>query len=86
MSNIRKKLGQMLVENGLLTEHQLAQESLAMTLARQALLRLGRAIRRHQEERTAESKLALDEARRRFELAARLGSPLMVCTPPLEKN
>lgn len=30
-----------------------------------------------------EYKLALDEARRRFELAARLGSPLMVCTPPI---
>jgi sugar phosphate isomerase/epimerase len=30
-----------------------------------------------------EYQLALDEARRRFELAARLGSPLMVCTPPL---
>lgn len=32
-----------------------------------------------------EYQLALDEARRRFELAARIGSPLMVCTPPLER-
>ena len=32
-----------------------------------------------------EYKLALDEARRRFELAARVGSPLMVCTPPMER-
>lgn len=30
-----------------------------------------------------EYQLVLDEARRRFELAARLGSPLMVCTPPM---
>jgi sugar phosphate isomerase/epimerase len=27
----------------------------------------------------------MDEARRRFELAARLGAPLMVCTPPLDR-
>lgn len=33
-----------------------------------------------------EYKLALDEARRRFELAARLGAPLIVCTPPILKH
>lgn len=32
-----------------------------------------------------EYRLALDEARRRFELAARVGSPLVVCTPPMEQ-
>ncbi len=32
-----------------------------------------------------EYKLAMDEARRRFELAARVGAPLMVCTPPMER-
>lgn len=32
-----------------------------------------------------EYDLALDEARRRFELAARLGCPLVVCTPPIEQ-
>lgn len=32
-----------------------------------------------------EYRLALDEARRRFELAARIGAPLVVCTPPMER-
>lgn len=32
-----------------------------------------------------EYELALDEARRRFELGARLGCPLVVCTPPIEQ-
>jgi len=43
------------------------------------------AVRNWGETRDWEYKLALDEARRRFELAARLGSPLMVCTPPMER-
>ncbi|NOX98622.1 MAG: sugar phosphate isomerase/epimerase [Verrucomicrobia bacterium] len=41
------------------------------------------AVRNWGESVDWEYKLALDEARRRFELAARLGSPLMVCTPPI---
>ncbi len=32
-----------------------------------------------------EYDLALDEARRRMELAARIGAPFVVCTPPLER-
>jgi 2-keto-myo-inositol isomerase len=43
------------------------------------------AVRNWGETSGWEYKLALDEARRRFELAARLGSPLMVCTPPMER-
>ena len=43
------------------------------------------AVRNWGESSGWEYQLALDEARRRFELAARLGSPLMVCTPPLEQ-
>ena len=40
------------------------------------------AVRQWGETEDWEYKLALEEARRRFELAARLGSPLVVCTPP----
>lgn len=43
------------------------------------------AVRNWGETSGWEYQLALDEARRRFELAARLGAPLMVCTPPLEQ-
>ncbi len=43
------------------------------------------AVRNWGETQGWEYKLALDEARRRFELAARIGSPLMVCTPPMER-
>ena len=43
------------------------------------------AVRNWGESEGWEYKLALDEARRRFELAARLKCPLMVCTPPLER-
>ena len=43
------------------------------------------AVRNWGESSGWEYKLAMDEARRRFELAARLGAPLMVCTPPLER-
>jgi 2-keto-myo-inositol isomerase len=43
------------------------------------------AVRQWGETSGWEYRLALDEAKRRFELAARLGSPLMVCTPPLER-
>ncbi len=43
------------------------------------------AVRNWGESSGWEYKLVMDEARRRFELAARLGSPLMVCTPPLER-
>lgn len=43
------------------------------------------AVRNWGETEGWEYTLALDEARRRFELAARLGSPLMVCTPPIER-
>lgn len=43
------------------------------------------AVRNWGESEGWEYKLALDEARRRFELAARLKSPLMVCTPPIER-
>lgn len=43
------------------------------------------AVRNWGESEGWEYKLALDEARRRFELAARLNCPLMVCTPPLER-
>ncbi len=41
------------------------------------------AVRNWGETEGWEYQLALDEARRRFELAARLGCPLMVCTPPI---
>ena len=41
------------------------------------------AVRNWGESVDWEYKLAMDEARRRFELAARLKAPLMVCTPPL---
>jgi len=43
------------------------------------------AVRNWGESRGWEHKLALDEARRRMELAARLGAPLVVCTPPMEE-
>lgn len=43
------------------------------------------AVRNWGETEGWEYKLAMDEARRRFELAARIGSPLMVCTPPMER-
>ncbi len=43
------------------------------------------AVRNWGESSGWEYKLAMDEARRRFELAARLGAPLMVCTPPIER-
>ena len=43
------------------------------------------AVRNWGETKDWEYKLALDEARRRFELAARLNAPLMVCTPPMEQ-
>jgi 2-keto-myo-inositol isomerase len=43
------------------------------------------AVRNWGESSGWEYKLAMDEARRRFELAARLGAPLMVCTPPMER-
>ena len=43
------------------------------------------AVRNWGESSGWEYQLAMDEARRRFELAARLGSPLMVCTPPMER-
>tara|TARA_R110000850_G_scaffold233995_1_gene358931 strand:+ start:97 stop:918 length:822 start_codon:yes stop_codon:yes gene_type:complete len=32
-----------------------------------------------------EYRVAMEEARRRFELAARLGAPLVICTPPVEQ-
>ena len=43
------------------------------------------AVRNWGETSGWEYKLAMDEARRRFELAARVGAPLMVCTPPMER-
>ncbi len=43
------------------------------------------AVRNWGETEGWEYKLALDEARRRFELAARLKAPCMVCTPPMEQ-
>ena len=43
------------------------------------------AVRGWGESEGREYELALDEAKRRFELAARLQCPLVVCTPPLEK-
>ena len=43
------------------------------------------AVRNWGESSGWEYKLAMDEARRRFELAARPGFPLMVCTPPMER-
>lgn len=43
------------------------------------------AVRNWGETSGWEYKLAIDEARRRFELAARVGAPLMVCTPPMER-
>jgi len=43
------------------------------------------AVRNWGESRDWEYKLAMDEARRRFELAARVGSPLVICTPPMEQ-
>ncbi|MBL9158229.1 MAG: sugar phosphate isomerase/epimerase [Verrucomicrobiales bacterium] len=43
------------------------------------------AVRNWGETSGWEYKLAMDEARRRFELAARIGAPLMVCTPPMER-
>lgn len=32
-----------------------------------------------------EYRVAMEEARRRFELAARIGAPLVICTPPVEQ-
>lgn len=43
------------------------------------------AVRNWGESEGWEYKLSMDEAKRRFELAARVGSPLMVCTPPIER-
>lgn len=43
------------------------------------------AVRNWGESSGWEYKLALDEVRRRFELAARVGAPLVVCTPPMER-
>lgn len=43
------------------------------------------AVRNWGETEGWEYRLALDEARRRFELAARFNCPYMVCTPPLEQ-
>ncbi len=43
------------------------------------------AVRNWGETSGWEYRLAMDEARRRFELAARVGAPLMVCTPPMER-
>lgn len=43
------------------------------------------AVRGWGESERREYQLALEEARRRFELAARLNCPLVVCTPPLEQ-
>ena len=43
------------------------------------------AVRNWGESEGWEYKLALDEARCRFELAARFNCPYMVCTPPLEQ-
>ena len=43
------------------------------------------AVRGWGESERREYQLALDEAQRRFELAARLKCPLVVCTPPLEQ-
>lgn len=42
------------------------------------------AVRNWGETAGREYQMALDEARRRFELAARLKAPLVVCTPPVE--
>lgn len=44
------------------------------------------AVRNWGESQGWEYKLALDEARRRMELAHRLGAPLVVCTPPIEQT
>jgi len=41
------------------------------------------AVRNWGETQDWEYKLALDEARRRMELANRLGAPFVVCTPPM---
>lgn len=41
------------------------------------------AVRNWGETEGWEYRLALDEVRRRFELSARLGAPLVVCTPPM---
>ncbi|MEM7147197.1 MAG: sugar phosphate isomerase/epimerase [Verrucomicrobiota bacterium] len=43
------------------------------------------AVRNWGETTDWEYTLALDEARRRFELAARLNCPYVVCTPPIEQ-
>ncbi len=43
------------------------------------------AVRNWGETEGREYELALDEAKRRFELAARLKAPLMICTPPVER-
>ena len=43
------------------------------------------AVRNWGETAGREYQLALEEARRRFELAARFGSPLMICTPPIDR-
>lgn len=42
------------------------------------------AVRNWGETTGREYQMAMDEARRRFELAARLKAPLVVCTPPVE--
>lgn len=43
------------------------------------------AVRNWGETKDWEYKLAMDEARRRMELAARVGAPLVVCTPPMDQ-
>lgn len=43
------------------------------------------AVRNWGETTGREHQLALDEARRRFELSARIGAPLVVCTPPFSR-
>ncbi|MDB4359093.1 sugar phosphate isomerase/epimerase [Verrucomicrobiales bacterium] len=43
------------------------------------------AVRNWGETEGREYELALAEAKRRFELAARLKAPLMICTPPVER-
>jgi sugar phosphate isomerase/epimerase len=43
------------------------------------------AVRSWGETQNREYDLALDEGRRRFELANRVGAPLVICTPPIEQ-
>ncbi|MEM9281093.1 MAG: sugar phosphate isomerase/epimerase [Verrucomicrobiota bacterium] len=43
------------------------------------------AVRAWGDAEGVEYRVAMEEARRRFELAARVGAPLVICTPPVEK-